>query len=198
MKADKLTVKSQEVLHEAQAIARKRDHQEVLPEHILAALLGEKDGLVVPLLQRVGAEMNLLSARVEELLKKIPKVHGGEGGNFAQRTLKVMDAAESAAEALGDEYVSTEHLLLALAGEKGGSVAEVLKSVGATQGRIGTALTALRGGAKVTSSEGESKFRALEKYAVDLTQRARKGKLDPVIGRDEEIRRVIQVLSRRT
>ncbi len=199
MKLDKLTVKAQEALQSAQEIARKRDHQEIQPEHLLAALLAQQDGLVVPLLQRVGTDLNLLNARVEEEQKKLPRVHGGEGGNLSQRSLKILDVAQAEAEALGDEFVSTEHLLLALTnGKIGGASAEALKSVGATRERIVSALTALRAGNKVTSQDPESQFRALEKYSVDLTEKARKGKLDPVIGRDEEIRRVIQVLSRRT
>src|SRR5476649_951333 len=198
MKLDKFTVKAQEALQEAQSIARKRDQQEILPEHLFAALLTQKDGLVPPLLQRVGADLSLVQERLDEALRKVPQVHGGEGGNLAQRTLKILDAAEEEANKLKDEYVSTEHLLLALSTEKRGAAAEVLKSVGATRDRIAQALTAVRGSARVTSNDPESQYRALEKYAIDLTERARKGKLDPVIGRDEEIRRVIQVLSRRT
>jgi ATP-dependent Clp protease ATP-binding subunit ClpB len=198
MKIDKFTVKAQEALQEAQAVARRRDHQEILPEHILASLLAEKDGFVVPLLQRIGADPKLVQGRLEDELKKVAQVHGGEGGHLAQRTLKVLDAAEDEAKKLKDEYVSTEHILLALAGEKRGAAAEVLKASGATQDRIAQAITAVRGSQRVTSQDPESQYRALEKYAIDLTERARKGKLDPVIGRDEEIRRVIQVLSRRT
>ncbi len=198
MKLDKFTVKAQEALQESQAVARKRDHQEILPEHVLSALLNQQDGLVPPLLQRVGAQPQLVQQRLDEELKKIPSVHGGEGGHLAQRTLKVLDAAEEEAGKLKDEYVSTEHILLALAAEKRGGAAEALKSVGATRDRIAQALTSLRGSQRITSNDPESQYRALEKYAIDLTDRARKGKLDPVIGRDEEIRRVIQVLSRRT
>ncbi|MFL5424786.1 MAG: ATP-dependent chaperone ClpB [Myxococcales bacterium] len=198
MKLDKFTVKAQEALQESQAIARKRDHQEILPEHLLAALLEQQDGLVVPVLQRIGADPRLIQARLEDELRTVPQVHGGEGGHLAQRTLKVLDAAEDEAQKLKDEYVSTEHILLALASEKRGAAAEVLKASGATRDRIEQALTAVRGANRVTSQDPESQYRALEKYAIDLTERARKGKLDPVIGRDEEIRRVIQVLSRRT
>src|SRR5438067_1850503 len=198
MKLDKFTVKAQEALQESQAIARKRDHQEILPEHLLAALLAQQDGLVPPLLQRIGADVGLVQQRLEDELRKTPAVHGGEGGHLAQRTLRVLDAAEEEAGKMKDEYVSTEHILLALASEKRGAAAEVLKSVGATRDRIAQALTAMRGSQRITSNDPESQYRALEKYAIDLTDRARKGKLDPVIGRDEEIRRVIQVLSRRT
>ena len=198
MKLDKLTIKAQEALQEAQAIARKRDHQEVLPEHLLAALLSQADGLVPPILQRIGAEPKLVQQRLEEDLKKTAQVHGGEGGNLSQRALKVFDAAEEEAQKLKDEYISTEHLLLALAADKRGAAGEILRGVGATRERILTAITSLRGSQRVTSQDPESNFRALEKFSIDLTDRARKGKLDPVIGRDEEIRRVIQVLSRRT
>ena len=185
-------------MQESQAVARKRDHQEILPEHVFAALLAQQDGLVPPLLQRVGADVRLVQQRLEDELRKIAQVHGGEGGHLAQRTLKVLDAAEEEAGKLKDEYTSTEHILLALAAEKRGAAAEVLKSAGVTRDRILQALTALRGSQRITSQDPESQYRALEKYGIDLTERARKGQLDPVIGRDEEIRRVIQVLSRRT
>ncbi len=198
MKLDKLTVKAQEALQEAQALARRRDQQEILPEHLLAALLSQEDGLVPPLLQRIGAEPRLVQARLEEELKKVPQVHGGEGGHLSQRALKVLDAAQDEAGALKDEFISTEHILLAIAAEKRGAAAEILKGVGVTRDRILQALTALRGSSRVTSQDPESQYRSLEKYGIDLTERARKGKLDPVIGRDEEIRRVVQVLQRRT
>ena len=195
MKLDKFTVKAQESLQESQAIARKRDHQEILPEHILAALLQQQDGLVAPLLQRVGADPKLVQQRLDDELAKVAQVHGGESGHLSPRALKVLDAAEAEAGKMKDEYVSTEHILLALASEK---KMEALRASGATRDRIAQALTAVRGSQRVTSQDPESQYRALEKYAIDLTDRARKGKLDPVIGRDEEIRRVIQVLSRRT
>ena len=198
MKLDKFTVKAQEALQEAQSIARRRDHQEILPEHVLAALLAQQDGLVAPLLQRIGADPKLVQARLEDELRKVAQVHGGEGGHLAQRSLKILDAAEDEAQKLKDEYVSTEHVLLALASEKRGAAGEALRASGATRDRVAQALTAVRGSQRVTSQDPESQYRALEKYAIDLTDRARKGKLDPVIGRDEEIRRVIQVLSRRT
>src|SRR5438105_1068686 len=198
MKLDKFTVKAQEALQESQAVARKRDHQEILPEHVLAALLAQQDGLVPPLLQRIGADPRLVQQRLEDELKKVPSVHGGEGGHLSQRTLKVLDAAEEEAGKLKDEYTSTEHILLALAAEKRGAAGEALRASGANRDRVLQALSAVRGSQRVTSQDPESQYRALEKYAIDLTDRARKGKLDPVIGRDEEIRRVIQVLSRRT
>ena len=128
MNMDKFTVKAQEALQQAQGVARRRDQQEILPEHILAGLLAEQDGLVVPLLQRIGADPKLVSARLDDELKKVPQVHGGEGGHLAQRSLKIFDAAEDEAKKLKDEYVSTEHLLLALAAEKRGAAAEALKA----------------------------------------------------------------------
>jgi ATP-dependent Clp protease ATP-binding subunit ClpB len=196
---DKLTVKAQEAVQDAQSIARRRDHQEIQPEHLLSALLGQQDGLVLPILQRIGADPKLVTLRLEEELRKAPAVHGGEGGNLSQRTLKVLDAAQDEAQKLKDEYVSTEHLLLGLSADKATHGAgEVLRASGATRERIATALSAVRGAQRVTSQDAESQYRALEKYANDLTEKARAGKLDPVIGRDEEIRRVVQVLSRRT
>ena len=195
MKLDKFTVKAQEALQESQAIARKRDHQEILPEHLLAALLAQQDGLVAPILQRIGADPTLVGQRLEDELRKVSQVHGGEGGHLGQRVLKVFDAAEAEAGKLKDEYVSTEHILLGLLTDKR---LDVLKASGVTRDRVIQALTAVRGSSRVTTQDPESQYRSLEKYAVDLTEKARKGKLDPVIGRDEEIRRVIQVLSRRT
>src|SRR5258707_2068173 len=135
MKLDKFTVKAQEALQESQAIARKRDHQEILPEHLLAALLEQQDGLVPPLLQRVGAEPRLVQQRLEDELRKVAQVHGGEGGHLSQRTLKVLDAAEAEAGKMKGEYVSTEHNLLALAADKPGAPAAMLKCPGVTRDR---------------------------------------------------------------
>jgi len=163
MKIDKFTVKAQEALQESQAVARKRDHQEILPEHVLLALLQQQDGLVAPLLQRVGAEPRLVQQRLEDELRKVAQVHGGEGGHLSQRTLKVLDAAEAEAGKMKDEYVSTEHILLALAAEKRGAAAEILKGAGVTRDRIVQALTAVRRSQRVTSNDPESQYRALEK-----------------------------------
>jgi ATP-dependent Clp protease ATP-binding subunit ClpA len=173
MKIDKFTVKAQEALQEAQAVARRRDQQEILPEHILASLLAEKDGFVVPLLQRIGADPKLVQGRLDDELKKVPQVHGGEGGHLAQRTLKVLDAAEDEAKKLKDEYVSTEHNLLALAGEKRGAAAEVLKSAapptsGSRRRSRPSAARARRqpGSRGAVPDAGEVR--------IDLTERARK------------------------
>ncbi len=196
MKLDRLTVKAQEALQAAQELARRRDHQEVQPEHVLGALLADREGSTTPLLGRVGADVGILSARLDEALGKLPRVHGGEGGNLSQRALKLLDKAEDDAKSLKDEYVTTEHLLIALAADKLGA-GDALRSVGATRDRLLAALKAVRGSVRITSPEAESQFRALEKYTRDLTAQARAGKTDPVIGRDEEIRRVVQILSRR-
>src|SRR5438445_10930355 len=129
MKLDKFTVKAQEALQEAQAIARKRDHQEILPEHLLAALLQQQDGLVPPLLQRVGVEPRLLQQRLEDELRKVAQVHGGEGGHLAQRALKAMDAAEDEAGKTTEEYVSTEHMTPTLLAATRGGAADALNRV---------------------------------------------------------------------
>jgi ATP-dependent Clp protease ATP-binding subunit ClpB len=193
---EKLTVKAQEALAGAQAEARRRDHQAIDVEHLVLALLGQEDGIAPALLEKIGAEPSLVASRIEDELRSVPRVSGGEPYP-AQRLLKLFDRAEDGARKLKDEYVSTEHLLLAAAEEKTGA-GEALRSAGATADRIRSALADVRGGARVTSPEAESQYRALEKYAKDLTQLAKQGKLDPVIGRDDEIRRVIQILSRRT
>jgi ATP-dependent Clp protease ATP-binding subunit ClpB len=196
MRPDRLTVKAQEALQDASAVARKRDHQAVDVSHLLLALLGQKDGLAVPILQKIGADPNLVAGRLEEALRRVPQVSGAEP-YLAQGLMKLLDRGEEEAKKLKDEYVSTEHLLMAGATDKG-DAGEALRASGVTAERVRGALKDVRGGARVTSQEAESQYRALEKYAKDLTQLARDGKLDPVIGRDEEIRRVIQILSRRT
>jgi ATP-dependent Clp protease ATP-binding subunit ClpB len=197
MKLDKYTVKAQEALQAAQTLARRREHQSVEPEHLFAALLEQQDGVVAPLIERIGADPKLVRSRAEEELNRLPKVSGGGGEYSSPRLTKLCDRAEDEAKKLNDEYVSTEHLLLALSGDKGGA-GEMLKASGVTRDRLLAVIKEMRGGSRVTSESAESQYRALEKYARDLTDSARKGKLDPVIGRDEEIRRVMQVLSRRT
>jgi ATP-dependent Clp protease ATP-binding subunit ClpB len=196
MRNEKLTLKAQEALQAAQTQARRRDHQAVDVEHLLLALLEQDDGVAGPLLEKIGTHPSAVVARVEDELRALPRVSGGEpyAGN---RLLKLLDQAEAEAKKLKDEYVSTEHMLLATAKEKGGA-GEALRAAGATAERIAAALKDLRGGARAATPEAESQYRSLEKYAKDLTELARAGKLDPVIGRDDEIRRVIQILSRRT
>jgi ATP-dependent Clp protease ATP-binding subunit ClpB len=196
MRPEKLTTKAQEALQDAASQARRRDHQAIDVEHLVLALLDQQDGVARPVLEKIGADPGLVASRIEDELRSVPKVQGAEPYT-ANRLLKLIDRAEAEAKKLKDEYVSTEHLLLAAADEKAGA-GDALRSVGATPERVREAVSAVRGGARVTSPEAESQYRALEKYTKDLTQLARDGKLDPVVGRDDEIRRVIQILSRRT
>ncbi|MDC0709258.1 ATP-dependent chaperone ClpB [Stigmatella sp. ncwal1] len=197
MRLDKYTVKAQEAIHEGQALARRADNPSYEPEHLAAALLEQKDGIVEPVLRKIGADSKLFASRLAEALGKIPRMQGGESALLSQRILKTFDKAEDEAKGLKDEFISSEHLLLALTHDKG-TVGEVLKSSGVTRDRVLSGLKDVRGSARVTSQDAESTYQALEKYGRDLTSSARSGKLDPVIGRDEEIRRCIQVLSRRT
>jgi ATP-dependent Clp protease ATP-binding subunit ClpB len=197
MRLDKYTVKAQEAIHEGQGLARRADNPNYEPEHLAAALLSQKDGIVEPLLRKIGVDVKLFGARVNEALGKLPRMQGGESAVLSQRLLKTFDKAEDEAKSLKDEFVSSEHLLLALTQDKG-LVGEVMKASGVTRDRVLAGLKEVRGSARVTSQDAESTYQALEKYGRDLTDAARAGKLDPVIGRDEEIRRCIQVLSRRT
>jgi ATP-dependent Clp protease ATP-binding subunit ClpB len=196
MRAEKLTVRAQEVLQEAQAQSRRRDHQAIDVEHLVFALLEQQDGIARPILEKIGADPARVVSALEDELRAVPKVHGAEP-YYGNRLLKLVDRAEDEARKLKDEYVSTEHLLLAAAEEKTGAGA-ALRGAGATPERVRAAIADVRGGARVTSPEAEGQYRSLEKYTKDLTALARAGKLDPVIGRDDEIRRVIQILSRRT
>ncbi|MGA9524501.1 MAG: ATP-dependent chaperone ClpB [Myxococcaceae bacterium] len=197
MRIDKFTVKAQEAIQEGQTVARRAGNPSYEPEHLLKALLAQEDGIAVPILRRIGADPKLVESRIDEVIGKLPRVSSGEGATLGQRTLKALDKAEDEARSMKDDYTSSEHLLLALAQDKG-SVGEVLKSSGISRDRILSVLKDVRGGGRVTSQDAEGTYQALEKYGRDLTELARKGKLDPVIGRDEEIRRVVQVLSRRT
>ncbi len=196
MRNEKLTLKAQEALQSAQTQARRRDHQAVDVEHLILALLEQEDGVAGPLLEKIGAPPAAVVAHLEDELRALPRVSGAEP-YAGTRLLKVLDQAEQEAKRLKDEYVSTEHVLLAAAKEKG-AAGEALRAAGATPERIAAALKEMRGGARAATPEAESQYRSLEKYAKDLTELARAGKLDPVIGRDDEIRRVIQILSRRT
>jgi ATP-dependent Clp protease ATP-binding subunit ClpB len=196
MRPDRLTVKAQEALQAAQAQARRRDHQAIDIEHLVLALLEQEEGVARPVLEKIGADPARVASRLEDELRGAPRVSGAEP-YLANRLLKLVDRAEDEAKKLKDEYVSTEHLLLAAAEDKGGA-GEALRAAGATPERVRGAIKEVRGGARAATPEAESQYRALEKYAKDLTELARVGKLDPVVGRDEEIRRVVQILSRRT
>ena len=199
MKWDKLTVKSAEAVQGAVGMAAEHGNPEVLPIHLMAALLEDKEGVVLPVLEKVGVPVQQLLAQMNGAIAKLPKVGGSnQQPGMGQALSKVLDGAFKEAENFKDEYVSTEHLLLALAAQKAEPVAQALAAQGADYNAILKALQAVRGSQRVTDQNPEGKFQALAKYAKDLTELARRGKLDPVIGRDEEIRRVIQVLSRRT
>jgi ATP-dependent Clp protease ATP-binding subunit ClpB len=198
MRLDKLTTKSQEALQQAQGLAEKRNHQAIDVEHLLFALMGQKEGVVLALLQKLGIPLNNAIERLQKALDRLPQVTGAAGQTYiSPRLKKVIEGAESDAEALKDEYVSTEHLLLAIT-QDGGEAGKLLKDLGASRDKILNGLVSIRGSQRITDPNPEEKYQALEKYGRDLTDLARKGKLDPVIGRDDEIRRVIQVLSRRT
>src|SRR5690349_19926049 len=198
MRLDKLTVKSAEALQNAQALAERRNHQAVDVEHLLMALLGQKEGVTLSLLQKLGVQPSVVLDRAEKALDRIPQVTGSTGQAYiTPRLKKLIETAEQAAEGLKDEYTSVEHLLMAMAADDG-ETGRIFREFGVTKDKILAALVDIRGSQRVTDQNPEEKYQALQKYSRDLTDLARKGKLDPVIGRDEEIRRVIQVLSRRT
>ena len=199
MNFNKLTVKAQEAVAEAQNLARGAGNPEVTPEHLLIALLRQEGGIVAPILNKLGLQPGQIEAEVAAEVAKFSRVGGASAEPMIGSTLrKVFDAAFKAATQFNDEYVSTEHFLLAIAQTKESTAAKILARHGAVPDAVLKALQSVRGTQRVTDQNPEDKYQALERYARDLTQLARRGKLDPVIGRDEEIRRVIQVLSRRT
>ncbi|HWG54164.1 MAG TPA: ATP-dependent chaperone ClpB [Gemmatimonadaceae bacterium] len=195
---DRLTVKASEALNDAISLARRNGNPLVYDGHLLLALLGQAEGIVIPLLHKLGANVADIRAKIEREVERYPRQSGGAQPSVARELNQVLDKAEDEAKALKDEYVSTEHLLLALAAVPGTDSHEVLDGAGAGRDAMLDALQAVRGAHRVTDQTPESQYQALQRYTRDLTEAARKGKLDPVIGRDEEIRRVVQVLSRRT
>src|ERR1700690_1045119 len=195
---DKFTLKAQEAVQSAQDIAGRHDHQQIEPLHLLGALVAQKDGIVPPLLARLGVRPETLAGEIEERLGRLPKVTGAVQQQMSPAANKVLEGAFVEAEQFKDEYVSTEHILLAIATIRKDEAAELLAKYGASREAILQALTSVRGSHRVTSQNPESTFRALEQYGRDLIELARRGKLDPVIGRDDEIRRVMQILARRT
>jgi ATP-dependent Clp protease ATP-binding subunit ClpB len=197
MDPNKLTVKSQEALATAQRLASELNHQQVEPAHLLAALLSQADGVALPLLQKLGVQPRALRARLDGVLERLPKVYGQAETYLSSALRALLQQGFDEAEGLGDAYVSTEHLLLALL-EQRDEAAAALREVGIDRDRLLAALKEVRGSQRVTDQTPEEKYQALERFGRDLTEDARRGKTDPVIGRDEEIRRVIQVLSRRT
>src|SRR6476620_4128453 len=200
MDLDKLTMKTRAALDGAHQQALARNHQEIVPEHVLFALLSDAEGVVYPLLQRLRVQPKELRDRVGEALDRIPKVFAGGQvePRFGAGVSKLLRSAGAEADSLTDEYISTEHLLLAMLDDTGSGAGRLLADAGVTRDAALAALAEVRGRHRVTSEHPEDQYQALEKYGRDLTEEARRGKLDPVIGRDEEIRRTIQVLSRRT
>ncbi|MBL7205087.1 MAG: ATP-dependent chaperone ClpB [Desulfobacteraceae bacterium] len=200
MRFDKFTLKAQEVIQASQQLAERLGHQQIEPEHLVMAILEQREGVIPPLLGKIGADQNQLISSFEAALENLPKVSGAGYGQayLSQRAKAVLDKAFSEAEQVKDEFVSLEHILLAVTDETGGEAAGILAAAGITRDMILKALVDIRGGQRITDQNPEDKYQALERFSMDLTAIASKGDLDPVIGRDDEIRRIIQVLSRRT
>jgi ATP-dependent Clp protease ATP-binding subunit ClpB len=199
MNLNRYTEKAQEALVEAQRLAGRKGHPQIEPEHVLLTLVGQRDGIVPEVLRKMSIDPAGLGAALDAELAKLPQARGGAEPGLSPRLRAIIDAAEAEAERLKDDYVSTEHLLIAIASEPGRAAAtRLLRERGVTPDSALAALATVRGSQRVTDQTPEGKYQALERYGRDLTDAARRGRLDPVIGRDEEIRRVIQVLSRRT
>lgn len=201
MRFDKFTIKAQEAVQEAQELAESKRQQQILAVHLLEVLITQEQGIVTPLLKKLGIDTDAVLDKTIGVINKLPQVSGSGAPGQAYVSAELRDTFNLAweeASKLKDEYVSTEHLLLSLAGQRNISAGKILSEAGLTRDSIYTALKEIRGSQRVTDQNPEEKYQALERYSKDLIELARKGKLDPVIGRDDEIRRVIQVLSRRT
>lgn len=201
MRFDKFTIKAQEAVQEAQELAESKRQQQILASHLLEVLLTQDQGIVAPLLKKLGTNTNAILDKTIEAVNKLPQVSGSGAPGQAYVSAELRDTFNLAweeASKLKDEYLSTEHLLLSLAGQRNTTAGKILNEAGVQKEAIYTALKEIRGGQRITDQNPEEKYQALERYSKDLVELARKGKLDPVIGRDDEIRRVIQVLSRRT
>ena len=197
MQLDRLTLKTQEALAAAQKLAQDRGHAQIEPEHLATALLDQDGGIAVPILERIGASGPTLRAELEQRLDQFGTVHGATQMGLARETQRALDAAQTEADRMKDSYISTEHVLMGLAADKGW-LGELLQRHGVTRDAVFRVLKDIRGSQRAEDPNAEEKYQALERFGRDLTDLARRGKLDPVIGRDDEIRRVIQVLSRRT
>ena len=198
---DKFTVKAQEAVQRANELASEHGNPELAPAHLLAALVEDREGIVAPVLEKIGIGPQAVLSDLYKEIEKLPKVSGSGGAqqpSMSSAITQVLEKSFKEADTFKDEYVSTEHILLALTSLKRDPAQELLARHGATHDAILKALTAVRGSQRITDQNPEAKYQALERYARDLNEQARRGKLDPVIGRDEEIRRVVQVLSRRT
>jgi ATP-dependent Clp protease ATP-binding subunit ClpB len=197
MRLDRFTLRGQEAVQSAVEIAERNQHQSVEPEHLLLAMLEQSEGIVRPLLGKLGANLQVVLNDVQAEVARQPKVQGGQQ-YFSPRITQLFQSAQKQAEKMQDEYVSTEHLLTAVAEEKDGAAGRILRQHGVSSDDLLKVIGEMRGGSRITDQNAEANYQALTKYAKDLTDLARQGKLDPVIGRDDEIRRTIQVLSRRT
>src|SRR5947199_7691367 len=197
MRLEKFTLRGQEAIQSAIEVAERNQDQEVQPEHVLFSMLEQPEGIVRPVLGKLGANVQVVSNDVQAAIARFPRVQGGQQ-YFSPRLSQIFVAAEKQAQAMQDEYISTEHLLLAIADEKDGLAGKILRQHGVNHEDLLKVIEQTRGGVRITDQNAEANYQALSKYAKDLTDLARQGKLDPVIGRDDEIRRTIQVLSRRT
>ncbi|HEY8507872.1 MAG TPA: Clp protease N-terminal domain-containing protein, partial [Steroidobacteraceae bacterium] len=198
LSAERLTIKAAEAIQAAAAEAQRRDNPAIEDLHLLSALLTQDETVVVPVLQKVGVNVTRLREDLNAALDRLPRQSGGSAPSLSRELNRILDEADKEARKLKDEYVSTEHLLIALAAHRGSSTRDLLSAQGASADALREAMEQVRGPHRVTDQEAEQKYRAIERFTRDLTELARTGKLDPVIGRDEEIRRVVQVLSRRT
>ena len=199
MELERYTEKAQQALLRAQGLASEYGHPQIEPQHLLLALLKQQEGVVPQVVLRLGNDPQRMVADLEQALSRRPKQYGGTGQvGLAPVTTRILRAGEREAQALHDEYVSTEHILLALADTSAGDMARFLATYGVDRKTVLRVLSSIRGGQRVTTKTPESTYAALERYGRELTQLAQEGKLDPVIGRDDEIRRVMQILSRRT
>jgi len=197
MRLDKFTLRGQEAIQAGIELAERNQNQQVEPEHILCAMLEQPESIVRPLLGKLGANVQVVKNDCEAAVARFPRVQGGQQ-YFSSRLSQIFTAAQKEAEKMQDEYISTEHLLLAIADEKDGNAGKILRQHGVNREDLLKAIEQTRGGTRITDQNAEANYQALAKYARDLTDLARQGKLDPVIGRDDEIRRTVQVLSRRT
>ncbi len=198
MRLDKFTIKSQELVQNAQSLASSSNHQQIEPEHLLSAMLSESEGFVRSMFQKLGVSADTIEQELKRDLKTLPEVSGAGDVYISPRTKRVLDSAFSEASKMKDEYVSIEHILLAIVDEKTGHASAILKRYGILRDSILKVLMEIRGSQRITDPNPEEKYQALDKFSRDLTDLAKLGKMDPVIGRDEEIRRIVQVLSRRT
>ncbi|HKP83712.1 MAG TPA: ATP-dependent chaperone ClpB [Pyrinomonadaceae bacterium] len=197
MRLDKFTLRGQEAIQSAIELAERNQHQQVEPEHLLAVMLEQPEGIVRPILGKLGANVAVILNDTQAAVARFPRVQGGQQ-YFSSRLSQIFTASQNQADKMQDEFISTEHLLLAVADEKDGDAGKILRQHGVKQDDLFKVIEQMRGGTRITDQNAEQNYQALSKYARDLTEQARKGKLDPVIGRDDEIRRTIQVLSRRT